>query len=188
MPFHTFRTFRKFAAAAAVCCAAAPLLAATPAPFVVNDVEYVGVADLCRNQFILAANASPALRDDPVRLQVVIDDADYTCVKKAADMFCSDMIAITGRADAAKVVKELPSNKSHLIIAGTIGHSKFIDSLIEEGKIDVSDVKGKWEHTVWTLPGGIDALVIAGSDRRATAYGLLRISEACGMQHVILVE
>jgi len=177
----SFRTIRKFAAAAAVCCAAAPLLAATPAPFVVNDVEYVGVAEACMNQFVLAANASPALRDEPIRLQVVIDDADYTCVKKAADMFCSDMIAITGRADAAKVVKELPSNKSHLIIAGTIGHSKFIDSLIEEGKIDVSDVKGKWEHTVWTLPGGIDALVIAGSDRRATAYGLLRISEACGM-------
>ena len=176
----SFRSFRKFAAAAAVCCAAAPLLAANPA-FVVNDIEYVGVAELCKNQFILAANASPALRAEPVRLQVVIDDADYTCVKKAADMFCSDMIAITGRADAAKVVKELPSNGSQLVIAGTIGHSKFIDSLIEEGKIDVSDVKGKWEHTLWTLPGGIDALVIAGSDRRATAYGLLRISEACGM-------
>ena len=176
-----FRSFRKFAAAAAVCCAAAPLLAANPAPFVVNDVEYVGRADLAANQFVLAAKASPTRRAEPVRLQVVIDDADYTCVKKAADMFCSDMIAITGRADAAKVVKELPSNGSQLVIAGTIGHSKFIDSLIEEGKIDVSDVKGKWEHTVWTLPGGIDALVIAGSDRRATAYGLLRISEACGM-------
>ena len=25
------------------------------------------------------------------------------------------------------------------------------DRLIEEGKIDVSDVKGKWEHTLWTI-------------------------------------
>ena len=118
----SFRPFRKFAAAAVALSAAAPLLAANPAPFVVDDSEYLGVAELCKNQFILAANASPALRDDPIRLQVAIDDADYTCVKKAADMFCSDMIAITGRADAAKVVKELPSNQSHLIIAGTIGH------------------------------------------------------------------
>ena len=111
----SLRTFRKFAAAAVALSAAAPLLAANPA-FVVDDREYLGVAELCKNQFILAANASPALRDDPIRLQVVIDDADYTCVKKAADMFCSDMIAITGRADAAKVVKELPSNKTPLII------------------------------------------------------------------------
>ena len=77
----SFRPIRKFAAATAVCCAASPLLAANPAPFVVNDMEYVGVAEACMNQFVLAANASPALRDEPIRLQVVIDDADYTCVK-----------------------------------------------------------------------------------------------------------
>ena len=108
-------------------------------------------------------------------------------MKKAADMFCSDLKAITGREDAAKVENELRySTKEALVVVGTLGHSKFIDQLVEKGKIDVSQIKGKWEHTLTAcvrnpFNSGEDALVIAGSDRRAAAFGLMKLSEDCGM-------
>ncbi|ANB12662.1 hypothetical protein AWJ20_924 [Sugiyamaella lignohabitans] len=73
-----------------------------------------------------------------------------------------------------------------VIIAGTIGKSKIIDQLISSGKIDVSQVQGKWEAYVSVLvdsplPNVPKALVIAGSDKRGTTFGLYDISEQIGV-------
>ncbi|KPM41001.1 hypothetical protein AK830_g5530 [Neonectria ditissima] len=78
----------------------------------------------------------------------------------------------------------IPANVA--IIAGTIGHSKVIDQLIEDGLINVSEVKGKWEAFVSQLvkdplEGTPRALVIAGNDPRGTIYGLYDISEQIGV-------
>ncbi|KAF2469103.1 uncharacterized protein BDR25DRAFT_343900 [Lindgomyces ingoldianus] len=72
------------------------------------------------------------------------------------------------------------------IIAGTIGNSSLIDGLIKRKKIDVSKIQGKWEAFVSVVVenpmDGVDnALVIAGSDRRGTIYGLYDISEQIGV-------
>ena len=182
MPFHTFR---KFAAAAAVCCAAVPLQ--NSAAGVTSDGSillrgtYVPIVTLADNR-----NAST--------LQIIVDDSDYECVKKAAAMFCSDLNAVTGREDAAVLGSKIEPGrmKEDIVIAGTLGHSPLIDKLVAEYGIDVSGIKGKWEHTLYTAKGkkndsrtrSIDtnyALIIIGSDRRATAFGLMRLSEDCGM-------
>lgn len=57
--------------------------------------------------------------------------------------------------------------KGGAIIAGTIGHSPTIDRLVQDGKLDVSDVEGKWEAYTSTvvnnpMPGVSRAVVIAG--------------------------
>ncbi|KAH0405960.1 glycoside hydrolase family 115 protein, partial [Aureobasidium melanogenum] len=75
--------------------------------------------------------------------------------------------------------------KGGAIIAGTIGNSSLIDMLIKSGKIDVSAINGTWEaftSTVVSNPmdGVAEALVIAGSDRRGTVYGLYDVSEQIG--------
>lgn len=54
-----------------------------------------------------------------------------------------------------------------VIIAGTIGNSSIINRLIEEGKVDVSEVEGNWEAYVSTvvenpMQGVSSAVVIAG--------------------------
>jgi len=172
----SFHSFRKFAAAAAVCCAAVQMTSADLQAQTVDHASVKGNYKL----FLTLVNKDS-------RVRILVDDADYTCVKKAADMFCSDLKAITGREDAAKVENELRySTKEALVIVGTLGHSKFIDQLVEKGKIDVSRIKGKWEHTLTAcvrnpFNSGEDALVIAGSDRRAAAFGLMKLSEECGM-------
>jgi hypothetical protein len=60
------------------------------------------------------------------------------------------------------------------------------------GKIDVSDVRGRWEAFLIDvvekpLPGVDRALVIAGSDRRGTVYGLYTLSVADGRVALVLV-
>lgn len=73
-----------------------------------------------------------------------------------------------------------------VVIAGTIGNSRIVDSLVSENKLDVSEVEGQWEmytsQVVENPVAGVSwALVIAGSDRRGTIYGLYDISEQMGV-------
>lgn len=76
--------------------------------------------------------------------------------------------------------------KSEVVIAGTIGKSPLIDKLIKRGKISADDIAGKWESfLIQTVdkpfPGVSRALVIAGSDKRGTIYGIYQISREIGV-------
>ncbi|MBC7895723.1 MAG: glycosyl hydrolase 115 family protein, partial [Cytophagaceae bacterium] len=71
-------------------------------------------------------------------------------------------------------------------IAGTIGHHPLINGLITRGHLDVRGVAGKWEAFLIQVvdrpvPGVDRALVIAGSDRRGTIYGLYDVSAEIGV-------
>lgn len=64
-------------------------------------------------------------------------------------------------------------------MVGTLGSSKLIDQLVDAGKLDVSAINGKWEaYIIQTVDGN---LVIAGSDRRGTIYGVYDVSENIGV-------
>lgn len=61
-----------------------------------------------------------------------------------------------------------------------------IDSLVSDGKINVTDIEGLWESFVSTvvenpIEGCDKALVIAGSDARGTIYGIYDVSEQMGV-------
>ncbi len=80
---------------------------------------------------------------------------------------------------------KLPESKE-IIITGTIGKSPVIDRLIKDNKIDVKDVAGKWETFLITvvnkpLPGVRKALIIAGSDKRGTIFGIYEVSKQIGV-------
>lgn len=79
-----------------------------------------------------------------------------------------------------------PDAANTLIIVGTIGRSKIIDDLIDDDKIDVSDIEGEWEAFVTKVvenpfEGCDEALVIAGSMPRGTIFGIYDISEQIGV-------
>lgn len=65
------------------------------------------------------------------------------------------------------------------IIVGTLGNSKAIDLLAEMGAIDVSEIKDKWESFTVQENGG--NLIIAGSDKRGTIYGIYDFCEKIGV-------
>src|SRR5208282_812002 len=74
----------------------------------------------------------------------------------------------------------------NVVIIGTIGKSAIIDRLIRKNKIDASAISGKWESFFLQvvrkpLPGVDSALVICGSDKRGTIYGIYDLSEEIGV-------
>lgn len=116
--------------------------------------------------------------------RIVIDINDAKVVQIAASLFSEDIERVTNQK--AEVLENLPSKADNIIIIGTIGKSRFIDELVSSGKLKISKIKDQWEAftitTVQKPTRGIGkALVIAGSDRRGTAFGVFTLSEAIGV-------
>jgi hypothetical protein len=113
---------------------------------------------------------------------------DYPGVVRAAHDLSADFGRVTGHN------MSLHTNQSEdqslgqrtAIIIGTIGKSKLVDSLVSSKKIDVSKIKGKWESFQTQLvqnpaPGVSQALVIVGSDKRGSIFGIYEVSEQIGV-------
>ncbi len=107
---------------------------------------------------------------------VVVDGADWKGVKRAAEDLADDIGKVTGIKSS--VFQNTPIHKGNIIV-GTIGKSNLIDALIAKGKLNVDSVKGKWESYVTEVIDG--NLVIAGSDKRGTIYGIYDISKDIGV-------
>lgn len=116
--------------------------------------------------------------------KIYIDDNDFEVVKNAANLFSEDIRRVT---DTKIEVKSVNSSLSgYSIVAGTLGHNKLIDQWVSENKINTSKLTGKWESYLIQVidnpaKGVKKALVIMGSDRRGTAYGVFKISETIGV-------
>ncbi|KAF2122268.1 hypothetical protein BDV96DRAFT_482868 [Lophiotrema nucula] len=115
---------------------------------------------------------------------IVIDASDWKGVTRTGNDLANDFGLVTGTK--AKVVTSTSGLSGPVIIAGTIGKSAVIDSLVSAGKIDVSSIKGQWESFTSKLvknpaDGISSALVLAGSDKRGTIYALYDISEQIGV-------
>ena len=107
---------------------------------------------------------------------IVVSDNDNIAVKVAAKNLVNDLKAVV---EANVSVSSDKSAKDAKIIIGTIGKSNAIDALAKEGKIDANALKGKVEKYIITLCNG--NLVIAGSDRRGTVYGIYELSRQMGV-------
>ena len=93
---------------------------------------------------------------------ITYDDNDWEDVKIAIRNLQNDLKAVTG------------SDKANIVI-GTVGKSKYLKSY---GKITKA-LKGKWEQYIITTDG--DTLIIAGSDKRGTIYGIYELSRQIGV-------
>jgi len=113
-----------------------------------------------------------------------VDATDAEVVNIAAKAVAGDIEQISGVKP--EVVSSSKSKGEYLVIAGTLGRSSYIDQLVKAKKLDVSTIRNKWESftiAVVNAPmqGVKQALVIAGSDPRGTAYGLFEISRLAGV-------
>ena len=115
---------------------------------------------------------------------IQVDAGDYAGVIRAAGDLQTDIARVT------RVTPTLVPTGNHpgknVIFIGTIGKSEVIDRLIREKKIDVSKIAGQWESFLIQVvpkpfPGVENALVIAGSDKRGTIYGIYDLSEQIGV-------
>jgi hypothetical protein len=117
------------------------------------------------------------LAKDGKSAKILVDSDDWPGVLLAAKDLGTDIGRVTGKE--SDVVTDASKIEAGAVVVGTIGKSKLIDGLIEAKKIDVSKIKGQWESfLIQTVDGN---LVVAGSDKRGTIFGIYDISEKIGV-------
>ena len=118
--------------------------------------------------------------------RIVVDPNEFKGVRRAAADLQADIERVSGTRPALLASAGAVAKGADVVIVGTLGQSALIDRLAREKKIDAQAVRGKWEgYLVQTvrnpLPGVARALVVAGSDRRGTIFGLYTVSEQIGV-------
>ena len=118
---------------------------------------------------------------------LVHDPADHRVVAIATQDLSADIERVTG---VRPVVQSAPSAElaGPTVIVGTLGRSRVIDDFVRRRQLDVRELAGAWESfVIATVPGDRarraagPTLVIVGSDRRGTAFGIYELAQAIGV-------
>lgn len=115
---------------------------------------------------------------------ILISQADHPGVLKVAGLFQKDLSYVSGQnVDMIATDGPKPGN---IIIIGTLGKSDLIDQLVKERKLDVSVLRNKWEQFLIVsikqpMKGVDNGLVIVGSDKRGTIFGMFELSGKMGV-------
>jgi hypothetical protein len=115
---------------------------------------------------------------------IYFDSKDFPGVIRAVKDLQTDIEKVTN-AKPKLITDENPNVKNVLII-GTLGRNTIIDRLANENKIAAEKIRGKWESFLIQVvdnpfPNVEHALIIVGSDKRGTIYGIYDLSEHIGV-------
>ena len=115
---------------------------------------------------------------------LVASPEEAEVVRLALAAVADDIHKVSGKTPP--VLSKSQALPAYCVFAGTLGKSALIDGLVAAGKISSVPIQGQWERYLIQVvenpqPGVKKALVIAGSDRRGTAYGVLSLSRAIGV-------
>ena len=97
-------------------------------------------------------------------------DNEHSCVRLAAENLQKDFEQVTG-------IKPQRGHQEARIVIGTVGSNQQIDAWVKAGVL--KDLKGKTEKYIIKTIG--NQLVIAGSDKRGTVYGIYELSRQIGV-------
>lgn len=124
------------------------------------------------------------------QIDIYLDHNDWRGVSFAVQALIKDIQKVSG--SSASIITDFTtsskgsaskSSKGNApranILVGTIGHSAAIDRLVKLRRLDAKLLQGKYEKFIITLIDG--QLVIAGSDRRGTIYGIYELSQQMGV-------
>ena len=115
------------------------------------------------------------------RVEIYMDANDCKGVSYAVQALIKDFRQVSGCQ--ATLTSQSGSthgkNSQPGILVGTLGHSAAIDQLVRQKRIDARQLQGKREKFIITLVD--QQLVIAGSDRRGTIYGIYELSQQMGV-------
>lgn len=101
---------------------------------------------------------------------ITFDPQEHRCVQKAVESLQKDFLMVTG--------SNLPKgDATSKLLIGTVGCNKQIDLWVKKGVLN--DLKGKHEKYIIKTIG--NQLVIAGSDKRGTVFGIYELSKQMGV-------
>ncbi len=116
---------------------------------------------------------------------IYYDTADFPGVIRAIGDLQNDIDSVTGTKPTLQAT-DPRKTQGYAIVIGTLGKNKTIDRLAASHNLDTKDLKGRWESFVITTTNdpkdhNRPLLVIAGSDKRGTIYGIYELSEQLGV-------
>lgn len=129
---------------------------------------------------------------------LIHDTDDPVGISIAVNSLAGDFEQITGKKPSVHLWTATESNDqtralkaanstiiTDVAIIAATAESALIQELVASGKIEIEDLRGKWE-TFRTqvvespLPGISRALIIVGSDKRGAIFGIYTLSEQSG--------
>ena len=113
-----------------------------------------------------------------------VDSKDFPGVVRATKNLQIDIEKVT--AKKPDLTQDKNGLQNQAVIIGTIGRSQLIDELIANKKIDVAKIQDQWDayqiSVVQNPTSSIkQALVIVGSNKRGTTYGIYDLAEQIGV-------
>ncbi len=125
-------------------------------------------------------------------VKIALEECAFEGVKRIATKLAQDICLVTDVQPEIVTVSENSEaryEQQSLIFCATLGNSPVLDRLEAEGKLDLSGLKGKREvykiaFAENAFPGAEQTLIICGSDKRGTIYGMFGLSEYLGVTPV----
>lgn len=124
-------------------------------------------------------------------MRICLEQSAFPGVIRVTEKVAHDVELVSGKKPQILVEKEIPetlesSGEDWTIIAATKGKSSFLKKLEEAGSAELKELEQKRECYAWIFPEiknrtKSNFLVIAGSDKRGTIYGLFHLSEMLGV-------
>ena len=124
-------------------------------------------------------------------MRICLEQSAFPGVIRVTEKVAHDVELVSGKKPQILVEKEIPetlesSGEDWTIIAATKGKSSFLKKLEEAGSAELKELEQKRECYAWIFPEiknrtKSNLLVIAGSDKRGTIYGVFHLSEMLGV-------
>lgn len=107
--------------------------------------------------------------------QICCDLFEAECVGKALEDLKHDIYKVSGKT--ASIKQYLSAVSADTLIVGTLTNDRFA-AFLKEHEIDVSAIEHEWEHyIIKTVGSEHQCLVIAGSDKRGTMWGIYEFAQ-----------
>ena len=106
---------------------------------------------------------------------ISFDAKEHSCVQRAVANLQQDFQRVTD--DSQFIIHNSQLTTNTQILVGTLGVNKQIDQWVKAGEL--RNLKGKTEKYIIKTIG--DQLVIAGSDKRGTVFGIYELSQQIGV-------
>lgn len=117
-------------------------------------------------------------------IPLVASDSEYPGVLRMLTLLQKDIEAVTGNRPPI-FADGIPGGQD-IVLVGTLDRSPLIGELVRAGKLPVDGLAGKWDSYILQVvdkpfPSVHRALVIVGSNKRGTLYGMFELSKQIGV-------
>ena len=124
-------------------------------------------------------------------IPILVEEEGFEGVRRIAAAVAEDIFLVTAKKPEVLNAEEIKKTGAESVIfCATVGNSPLLEKMENEGIFSAEDIRGKREVfkialTEAPFAGVSKALVICGSDKRGTIYGMFTLSEYLGVTPLV---